>query len=210
MSATETPHRARVLRFLEEHPGASSTAVREGVRGGRKALARALRELEEAGEVENRGTGRRHAWHAMSEASAGGPGSGGPIRFAELFPGTGAAEESPVDALEDVGGIRWAEPGEACEGFQVGAWLAPSLAADLLELSDRQLRRLEKKGLPARGHAGTKEYPTPHVLHWIAIYRAQVEAGRFVEHLPYRVALARILEVEVDAFGPRPREVRWK
>lgn len=60
------PLEARVVRWVRRNPGCSSRGVREAVRGKADEVAGTLRQLEDAGRLENRGDGSRHEWHVKA------------------------------------------------------------------------------------------------------------------------------------------------
>lgn len=162
---------ARILRFLREHPGSTTTAVRTGVSGSVTRIRDALEELEDAGEVKNGGNGRGHRWR-VAERDANGV----------LWPA-------------DVEG----RPREI-EGVRIRAWMPPKVTAACLGTSPRTLQRWEEKGLPSIGRAHRKLHPFPHVLAWAVTYAVrQEEQTGAVRDLPLREALARHHAAEVEA-----------
>lgn len=58
---------ARVLRYVRAHPGASKRKVRQGVTGKARTVDDALRRLEGAGAIQDRGDDRGSAWHEVED-----------------------------------------------------------------------------------------------------------------------------------------------
>lgn len=57
-------------------------------------------------------------------------------------------------------------------------WLTPEEAAATLEISTRQLRNLEARGIPCRGAHGAKRYAYPLCFEWYQVWRRQAESRR--------------------------------
>jgi AAA domain-containing protein len=72
---------AQVLAFVQQHPGCSKRALRDGVGGGKDDVERALAQLLERGAIANRGGDHTHAYY-VAEAHA-------PEPSAEREPGAG-------------------------------------------------------------------------------------------------------------------------
>jgi hypothetical protein len=52
--------------------------------------------------------------------------------------------------------------------------LTQLLLAEYLDMDARQVRRLEKEGLPTRSVRGEKRYPWPAALHWYLKYKTEL------------------------------------
>ncbi len=93
---------ARILRFVEDNPGSSQRAIRDGVQGKASEVAVELRKLESSGAVEDRGTEHRSQWHAVSAGNPQGTGQE-PVRnrSGNRFSGEQGESGSPAE-----GGVR--------------------------------------------------------------------------------------------------------
>lgn len=167
--------RADVLAFVRQEPGATTTAVRRAMDVRSTAVTDALEALEEAGEIENRGNGRAHAWHPTGRSGN------------EVFTWSSEASERLPEA---VGGIR------------VAAWTAPRWTAELLDTSPRTLARWERKGLPAFGQGSRKRHPWPHARIWATEYESEKQrTTRRQSRLEIEVALARDRVYQLEEYG---------
>ena len=86
------------------------------------------------------------------------------------------------------GRMRW-DGKTAIAGTVVAAWIIQGEVAEWFELTTRTIRDWDLLGLPSRGRGNAREYPMPHVLAWILVYRNKVARGEVVEAQPIEVAL---------------------
>lgn len=158
--------RRRILKYVESHPGAATTAVRRAVSGKHARVSEALSALEEAGEIRNDGNENRHAWHVRDGSRNG---------FLV------SPREVPDSAPEAIGGVS------------VAGWMTPRAAAEVFEVTLRTLRRWERRGLPVWDAGGSEKLvPLPHSLWWGVEYeRAKRKNPQGVSRLPMTVAWAR-------------------
>lgn len=88
------------------------------------------------------------------------------------------------------------------EGVKVAAWSPPQLTADCLGISTRQVRRLERKGLPWHGGGQNKRHPWPHVVLWYRAYaRAKASEPTQVSKVSLEVALLEDRIRQIKAVG---------
>lgn len=165
----------RIVAFLRAQPGATTTAVRRSVRGSASRISEALAELESEGRIANRSNGNRgHSWHAAD----GDPnGWRDPDEVPDSFPRTIA-------------------------GLDVGGWVPPQEAAELLDTTPRTLLRWRKrKGAPACRRGSVTLFPMPHIMVWGIEFGILKERrdGTAIPKLDLRVALSRFNAREVDA-----------
>lgn len=80
------------------------------------------------------------------------------------------------------------DPAE-CEIWETGedgrpvSWHSQAETAEVLGVSERWLRKLEDRGMPARGFRATCEYPWPHALLWYLEYQLSQARGEKVSRL---------------------------
>lgn len=74
--------------------------------------------------------------------------------------------------------------------------LRQKVLAEYLDLDPRQIRNLEKKGLPTRAVKGETRYPWPKCLHWYLDFKLQSLKGKGTAK---RVLEARIRKLEAEA-----------
>lgn len=164
--------RDRVLEFLRENPGSTTTSVRQAVSGSSSRVRSALAELEKAGEIANRGNGRGHAWRPAER------------RY------------SPFDVPKEH--LPESAP-EVLEGVPVACWMTPTAAAECFNTTPRTIGRWEGKGLPSFGDGRTKVLPMPHAMWWtIEFSIAKEQAGNGVTRLPLGMAMSRFNEHEIE------------
>jgi hypothetical protein len=71
LEGTEMPLELRVYRVVESHPGVSQNRIREAVYGATKAIDRTLEDLCRRGAIEDRASGRGHAYYVKLAENGG-------------------------------------------------------------------------------------------------------------------------------------------
>lgn len=108
-----------VRSFVWSHPGCLSSEVYDGVGKQREKVRQAIAKLANAGTLENRGTGRKKAWHVREAGNEFGKRFGIALEPAQEMAGHGSETntETPFvsrpsnrgagETIEDLGGEPW-------------------------------------------------------------------------------------------------------
>ena len=80
-------------------------------------------------------------------------------------------------------------------GKQVAAWYTQTEVGEVLSISPRHVRRLERVGLPSEVRGNRKRYPMPHVLFWYIVHKTIEGRGEVVERLCPEYALVAYREL---------------
>jgi hypothetical protein len=108
--------------------------------------------------------------------------------------------------------VTRAAPGDLVAGQAVGWWLTQAEVAEVLQLTTREVRALESRGLPSEGAGKALRYPLPHVSFWYTAFKLRERDGVVVTKLPVSVAFAEHLAraAREDALADGQLVERWR